>query len=162
MSSAWLAAIAYVMTFCFERLAAEWKVPPALMGLTLGALGVSLSNLFASAAVARRSAGDMAVGNALASNVFNTCVALGAPWLTASAIRGGGGRGGWFFASRGTRTDETFVVQPLRTPHTSLSIVGVVYIRDSAVMFVAVITTFLRRQMKKLRLGGLLFPDARR
>lgn len=159
MSSAWLAAIAYVMTFCFERLAAEWKVPPALMGLTLGALGVSLPNLFASAAVARRSAGDMAVGNALASNVFNTCVALGAPWLTASAIRGGGGG---FFASRGTRTDETFVVQPLRTPHTSLSIVGVVDIRDSAVMFVTVITTFLRRQMKKLRLGGLLFPDARR
>jgi hypothetical protein len=44
MSSAWLAALAYAMTFCFERLADAWRVPPEIMGLTLGA-AVGLSRM---------------------------------------------------------------------------------------------------------------------
>lgn len=89
MSLAWLSVMAYVMTYCCEQIAKAWHVAPEIMGITVGAVGTSLPNVMASVAVARRSSGDMAVGNAIGSNIFTICIALGAPWLVASAIRGG-------------------------------------------------------------------------
>ena len=45
-SSAWLAIMAFGMTYCLEQLAAAWSVPPEIMGLTLGAAGgVRIHNL---------------------------------------------------------------------------------------------------------------------
>ena len=74
-------------------------VSPAVMGLTVGAVGVGLPNLLASVLVAKQGLGTMAVSNAFGSNVFNALVSLGLPWFLRTCIvapiyQGGGGGGG--------------------------------------------------------------------
>lgn len=64
-----------------DKLACLLNISKAAVGLTIGAAGTSLPNLFASALVARQGFGNMAVSNAFGSNVFNIFIALGLPWL---------------------------------------------------------------------------------
>jgi len=59
------------------------------MGLTLIAFGVSLPDVIASLLVVRDGLGDMAVSNAVGSNVFDILVCLGVPWLLKTAINKG-------------------------------------------------------------------------
>ena len=84
----WLAALSYVMVFCCEHLGEILKIPSAVVGLTLGAVGTSLPNLVASMVVAKQGFGAMAVSNALGSNVFNIVIALGVPWTLYPLIYG--------------------------------------------------------------------------
>ena len=53
----------------------------ALMGLTVGAGGTSAPDALVSFHVARNGLGDMAVSNALGSNVFDILCCLGLPWV---------------------------------------------------------------------------------
>ena len=53
----------------------------ALMGLTVGAGGTSAPDALVSFHVARNGVGDMAVSNALGSNVFDILLCLGLPWV---------------------------------------------------------------------------------
>ena len=69
------------MAIAADELACLLSISPGAMGLTVGAAGTSLPNLFASALVARQGKGDMAVSNAFGSNVFNILIALGFPWF---------------------------------------------------------------------------------
>ena len=55
-----------------------------LVGLTIVALGTSLPELIAGIIAARRGHSDLAVGNVLGSNIFNTFLCLGAAGLTGS------------------------------------------------------------------------------
>lgn len=89
MSLIWLGVLAYAMSYSLDRLALIWGMPSAIMGLTLGAAGTSLPNLFCSVIVARRGLGDMAVSNAFGSNVFNILIALGLPWFVQNCLEGG-------------------------------------------------------------------------
>ncbi|MEZ4354150.1 MAG: calcium/sodium antiporter [Myxococcota bacterium] len=52
-------------------------IPPAIVGLTLVAVGTSLPELAASTIAALRGQGDLAIGNVLGSNVFNLVGVLG-------------------------------------------------------------------------------------
>jgi cation:H+ antiporter len=61
-------------------------VPPLVAGLTVVAVGTSLPELAASAVASARGERDMAVGNAVGSNVFNLLGVLGA----AALLTGGG------------------------------------------------------------------------
>jgi len=76
------------MVFCCEHLGEILKIPSAVVGLTLGAVGTSLPNLVASMVVAKQGFGAMAVSNALGSNVFNIVIALGVPWTLYPLIYG--------------------------------------------------------------------------
>ncbi len=63
-------------------LAKHIGVSDAVIGLTVVALGTSLPDLTASAMAAKKNHGDIAVGNALGSVMFNTYMVIGAASLT--------------------------------------------------------------------------------
>ena len=51
------------------------------MSLTLVAAGVSVQDALSGMAVVKEGLGDMAVSNAIGSNIFDVLICLGAPWL---------------------------------------------------------------------------------
>ena len=51
------------------------------MSLTLVAAGVSVQDALSGIAVVKEGLGDMAVSNAIGSNIFDVLICLGAPWL---------------------------------------------------------------------------------
>ena len=83
-SCVWMAALSFVMTKNGDAMAEILGLSPAVVGLTVGAAGTSLPNLFASQIVARKGQGEMAIANAFGSNVFNINIALGLPWFCAA------------------------------------------------------------------------------
>jgi Ca2+/Na+ antiporter len=56
------------------------RIPAIIIGLTVLAAGTSLPDTLSSVVVARKGLGDMAVANAIGSNVFNVLFGLGGPW----------------------------------------------------------------------------------
>ena len=63
--------------------------PPYVVALTVLAAGTSVPDLFASVVVARQGRGDMAIANAVGSNVFDILIGLGLPWLLVLIFQGG-------------------------------------------------------------------------
>ncbi|XP_026322939.1 probable sodium/potassium/calcium exchanger CG1090 isoform X2 [Hyposmocoma kahamanoa] len=61
-------------------------IPDTVMGLTFVAAGVSVPDALSSLAVIKEGYGDMAVSNAVGSNVFDILVCLGLPWFIQTAI----------------------------------------------------------------------------
>lgn len=59
------------------ELATLWGMSELLIGLTIVAIGTSLPELVASVAAARRGEHDMALGNIIGSNLFNTLGVVG-------------------------------------------------------------------------------------
>lgn len=59
------------------ELATLWGMSELLIGLTIIAIGTSLPELVASVAAARRGEHDMALGNVIGSNLFNTLGVVG-------------------------------------------------------------------------------------
>jgi K+-dependent Na+/Ca+ exchanger-like protein len=57
----------------------ELDIPEAIIALTVIAVGTSIPDLFSSMIVARQGRGDMAVSNAIGSNIFDVLVGLGLP-----------------------------------------------------------------------------------
>ncbi|MEM1116727.1 MAG: calcium/sodium antiporter [Bacteroidota bacterium] len=66
-------------------------VSEAVVGLTLVALGTSLPELATTIVAARRNAAEIALGNAIGSNIFNAFSVLGPASLTAPIASGGVG-----------------------------------------------------------------------
>jgi len=83
---AWLAAMSFVLVTFSDKTGCILNIPPDVMGLTIGSIGTSLPNLFASMLVAKQGLGNMAISNAFGSNVFNIFIALGVPWTVATLI----------------------------------------------------------------------------
>ena len=50
------------------------KIPTVIIGATISSIGTTLPELLVTIFSAGSSAGDMAVGNALGSIIFNTCI----------------------------------------------------------------------------------------
>ena len=69
----------YWLVFAAEALAVSLSVPPAVIALTILAGGSSIPELISSATVSRQGRGDMAIANALGSNVFDVLMSLGLP-----------------------------------------------------------------------------------
>lgn len=61
-------------------------IPSALMGLTIIAAGASIPDALSSILVARDGHGDMAVSNALGSNVFDILLGLGLPFFLSNLV----------------------------------------------------------------------------
>ena len=81
MSIAWIVAITYFMVDWAARLGAILGVPQILMGLVVLAAGTSIPDALSSIVVAQQGMGDMAVANAIGSNIFDIWLGLGLPWL---------------------------------------------------------------------------------
>jgi cation:H+ antiporter len=69
-------------------LAAALGMAPAVIGLTVVAIGTSLPELAATAIAAYRGYGDMAIGNVVGSNIFNILSVLGLTSLVYPLERG--------------------------------------------------------------------------
>ncbi|WP_455536729.1 calcium/sodium antiporter [Prevotella koreensis] len=58
-------------------IAAKMKIPPMVIGLTVVAMGTSMPEFFVSFVSALKGTSDLAVGNVVGSNIFNTMLIVG-------------------------------------------------------------------------------------
>ena len=82
----WLAIFTYILVICLNYLAMYLGVNPIVMGFTVATWSAAYPALWSSLVVARNNFGDIAVCNALGSNVFNNFIGLGLPWLLYSLV----------------------------------------------------------------------------
>ena len=82
----WLALLAYFMTAALDQIGCALAIPSTVMGLTLGAIGTSFPNLYASILTAQAGQAGMAIGQAFGSNTFNLCIGLGSVWLVEAIL----------------------------------------------------------------------------
>lgn len=59
------------------------NIPPVIVALTILAGGTSIPDMIASIVVARQGRGEMAIANAVGSNIFDILIGLGLPWVIA-------------------------------------------------------------------------------
>jgi Ca2+/Na+ antiporter len=85
-SIAWIGICTYLMVDSTNRIGIILTAPPFVMGLIFLAAGTSIPDTLGSIAVARQGEGDMAVANALGSNVFDILTGLGVPWTISNMI----------------------------------------------------------------------------
>jgi K+-dependent Na+/Ca+ exchanger-like protein len=89
VSIIFIAALSYFLVEYALVFSEALSIPPVIVALTILAAGTSIPDLFASAVVARQGRGDMAVANAVGSNVFDILIGLGLPWLLVLLVEGG-------------------------------------------------------------------------
>jgi len=78
--------ISYFMVEFMLKIGCLWGIPDVVMGLTFLAMGTSIPDALGSISVAEDGEGDMAVSNAVGSNVFDICMGLGLPWFIKLAM----------------------------------------------------------------------------
>lgn len=88
LSIAAIAALSYVLVESGVMLGEALHISPTIIALTVLAAGTSIPDLLSSIIVAKQGRGDMAVSNAVGSNVFDILFALGFPLLIVIATQG--------------------------------------------------------------------------
>lgn len=83
-----IAALSYVLVEVAVLTAHDLNIPEAIIALTVLAVGTSIPDLFSSVIVAKQGRGDMAVSNAIGSNIFDILIGLGLPFIIAMTIYG--------------------------------------------------------------------------
>jgi solute carrier family 24 (sodium/potassium/calcium exchanger), member 4 len=81
ISMIWISFYSYFMVWMITIIGYTLGIPDTVMGLTFVAAGVSVPDALSSIAVIKEGYGDMAVSNAVGSNVFDILICLGLPWL---------------------------------------------------------------------------------
>merc|ERR1719310_52076 len=76
----------YLMVDAVNRTGTILHIPPLAMALVFLAAGTSIPDTLGSIAVAKQGEGDMAIANALGSNVFDILIGLGVPWTVRSMV----------------------------------------------------------------------------
>jgi len=87
MSIVWIAALSFGMVTLVGRAGCILEIDKFTMGLVVVAIGTSIPDAMSSVLVARDGYGDMAVSNAIGSNVFDIDLGLGLPFVISSLIR---------------------------------------------------------------------------
>merc|ERR1719223_431066 len=82
----WIGVLSYFLVTWASKLGCLWGIHPAIMGVTVLAAGTSVPDAIGSLLVARDGQGDMAVSNAIGSNVFDILLGLGLPWTLSGLI----------------------------------------------------------------------------
>ena len=132
-------------------LARAWGLPPAVIGLTVVAMGTSLPELAVGLLAALQGQPDLAVGNVIGSNIFNVTAALGITALICTLpVRGSAVRLEWpvMFAASGA------AVLVLRDSFVDRVEAGVLL--SALVLFTAYSVRIARREItgeKKRQLG---------
>lgn len=85
MSVMWMGSLSYVLVWMVCIIGDTFDIPDCVMGMTFLAAGSSIPDVMASVIVARQGMADMAVSNAIGSNVFDL-VCLGVPWLLKTLV----------------------------------------------------------------------------
>lgn len=82
----WICLYSYIMVWMITIIGFTFGVPDTVMGLTFIAAGVSVPDALSGIAVVKEGHGDMAVSNAIGSNVFDILVCLGIPWFLQTVV----------------------------------------------------------------------------
>lgn len=88
MSIVWIAALSFGTVTLVGRAGCILKIDKFTMGLVVIAIGTSIPDAMSSILVARDGYGDMAVSNAIGSNVFDIDLGIGLPFLISILIKG--------------------------------------------------------------------------
>ncbi|MEM7032435.1 MAG: calcium/sodium antiporter, partial [Chloroflexota bacterium] len=83
-----IAGLSYVLVEMAIIFSGAVGIPPVIVALTILAGGTSVPDLISSIVVARQGRGDMAVANAVGSNIFDILIGLGIPWIIAMLVLG--------------------------------------------------------------------------
>ena len=86
MSVVWIGITSALMVFAAHKLACHLGIGSYLMGLVVLAAGTSIPDALSSVVVAKEGEGDMAVANAIGSNVFNIFLGIGLPMILTQMI----------------------------------------------------------------------------
>ena len=89
MSLVAIAALSWLLVDQAIVLADALHINPTFVALTILAAGTSIPDLIGSIVVAKQGRGDMAVSNAVGSNIFDILFGLGLPWMIALIIHPG-------------------------------------------------------------------------
>ncbi|MCA9930084.1 MAG: calcium/sodium antiporter [Anaerolineales bacterium] len=89
ISIVFLALLSHWMVESAVHIAQSFGIPEVIIALTILAAGTSIPDLMSSISVAKKGQGDMAIANAVGSNIFDIAVGLGLPWLVVILWRGG-------------------------------------------------------------------------
>lgn len=81
LAIAGIGALSFVLVDQVIVIADLLHINPTFLALTVVAAGTSVPDMIGSMVVAKQGRGDMAVSNAVGSNVFNILFGLGIPWL---------------------------------------------------------------------------------
>ena len=83
-----ISILSYLLVEYAVIFAEALRIHPVIVALTILAAGTSVPDLFASVVVARQGRGDMAIANAVGSNIFDILIGLGLPWLLVLIFQG--------------------------------------------------------------------------
>ncbi|OQR79459.1 sodium/potassium/calcium exchanger-like [Tropilaelaps mercedesae] len=86
MSTLYITLASYLLVWMITIIGFTLHISDTVMGLTFLSIGVTLPDIVSSLLVVRKGFGDMAVCNALGSNIFEILVGLGLPWLLKTAV----------------------------------------------------------------------------
>jgi len=81
MSISLIGLLSYILVESASSIATDLHISPAIIALTIIAAGTSIPDLLSSIAVAKRGHANMAISNAVGSNIFDILIGLGLPWL---------------------------------------------------------------------------------
>lgn len=85
-SCIWIGFLSYILVWMITIIGFTFQIPDTVMGLTLLAAGVSVPDAISSLLVVRNGFGDMAISNAIGSNVFDILLCLGLPWFLQTVV----------------------------------------------------------------------------
>lgn len=80
VSVVWIGFIAYFMVDWCVAIGCILGIPNSVMSVTVLAAGTSIPDAISSIVVGKQGQGDMAVANAIGSNIFDIWIGLGLPW----------------------------------------------------------------------------------
>lgn len=86
ISTTYISFFSYLLVWMITIIGFTLNISDTVMGLTFLSVGVTLPDVIASLLVVRKGFGDMAVCNALGSNIFEILIGLGLPWFIKTAI----------------------------------------------------------------------------
>ena len=81
ISIAFIVALSWVLVESAISISHTLGIPEAIIALTVLAAGTSIPDLISSIIVAKQGRGEMAISNAIGSNIFDILFGLGVPWL---------------------------------------------------------------------------------
>lgn len=81
ISIIWIMLLSWVLVESGVYIAHALNIPEVIIGLTILAVGTSIPDLISSLIVAKEGRCDMAISNAVGSNIFDILFGLGFPWV---------------------------------------------------------------------------------
>eukprot|EP00210_Caulerpa_lentillifera_P005424 g5186.t1 len=95
-SAIWIDGISCFVVKWTQDIGCALGVPSAIMGVTALSAGTSIPDALSSISVDEEGKSDMAVENAIGSNLFNVWIGLGLPWLFVIPFKGKSGLNGTY------------------------------------------------------------------